>query len=393
MAIAMEGGQPDRVPVMSQLALGHYFLNAGIDPVEIWFTSEGFAQALVSLQQRYAFDGILINLPGRQPDLLDRIVERSSTQDGERLVFDTGEIVVVPPNDNAIYYPGDSGRKERFDFEADPIELLDSAEDFGGYVWGTYHVPWLDGRRDRGLLTDVPDYMFSTIDQVRDLTDGEVSVHGECFSPFTHYMELVGYELALLSLLLNPDKAHALLDRLCVASVAWAVAQAERGVDAVLMSSAFAGGPMVSPAMYEQFVLPYELRVTAAVSAATDVPVYTHTCGSIGDRLELMTKTGTKGIDTLDPPPLGTVELRDAKNRIGDKVFIKGNMDPVLLLQSSERDAIVEHATDRISSGAPGGGYILSTACSVAPAVEPWKLELLTALADQIGRYDSLPAR
>jgi uroporphyrinogen-III decarboxylase len=35
----------------------------------------------------------------------------------------------------------------------------------------------------------------------------------------------------------------------------------------------------------------------------------------------------------------------------------------------------------------PGGGYILSTACSVAPRVEPWKLELLAPLAEEIGRY------
>jgi uroporphyrinogen-III decarboxylase len=35
----------------------------------------------------------------------------------------------------------------------------------------------------------------------------------------------------------------------------------------------------------------------------------------------------------------------------------------------------------------PGGGYILSTACSVAPRMEPWKLELLTLLAEEMGRY------
>lgn len=38
-------------------------------------------------------------------------------------------------------------------------------------------------------------------------------------------------------------------------------------------------------------------------------------------------------------------------------------------------------------SGMPGGGYILSTACSVAPRVQPWKLDLLTPLAEKIGRY------
>jgi uroporphyrinogen-III decarboxylase len=30
---------------------------------------------------------------------------------------------------------------------------------------------------------------------------------------------------------------------------------------------------------------------------------------------------------------------------------------------------------------------ILSTACSVAPRVEPWKLEMLVDIADEHGRY------
>ena len=63
---------PDRVPVMCQLAIGHYFLNTGLSPIDIWFTSEGFAEALVMLQRRYRFDGILINLPGRLPICLTR---------------------------------------------------------------------------------------------------------------------------------------------------------------------------------------------------------------------------------------------------------------------------------------------------------------------------------
>ena len=65
---AMNHREPDRVPVMCQLALGHYFLNCDYSPSQIWFDSETFAKALVDLQQRYEFDGILVNLPGRPPD-------------------------------------------------------------------------------------------------------------------------------------------------------------------------------------------------------------------------------------------------------------------------------------------------------------------------------------
>ena len=40
-----------------------------------------------------------------------------------------------------------------------------------------------------------------------------------------------------------------------------------------------------------------------------------------------------------------------------------------------------------LAIGKPGAGYILSTACSVAPHVEPWKLEMLVPLSEELGRY------
>lgn len=383
----MHHGTPDRVPVMCQLAIGHYFLYSGLPAEEIWFTSEAFADALVRMQRRYRFDGILINVPGRPAGFLERVTRRERNDDGLWLTFDSGDRVFIPNDDNAQLYPADDGRPTRADFETIDPDDLDFIDDLRGYIWGTYHIPWLDGKTIPGPLAEIPTYFLDTIDAVRRRVGGEVSVHGEVFSPLTHYMELFGYEQALTTFIMDPGKVHAILDRLSLASVTWAVAQARRGVDAVLISSAFVGGPFLSPRMYREFVVPYERRVTDAVKAE-GVPVYTHTCGSIGDRLELMLETGTEGVDTLDPPPLGNTVLADAKQQIGDRVFIKGNMNAVELLLARQPEQIIEHATDRIVTGKPGGGYILSTACSVAPKVEPWKLELLTPLAEEIGRYE-----
>ena len=57
--IAMNLAEPDRVPVFCQLATGHYFLHTDYSPVDIWYRSDVFAEALVALQRRYGFDGIL----------------------------------------------------------------------------------------------------------------------------------------------------------------------------------------------------------------------------------------------------------------------------------------------------------------------------------------------
>ena len=87
---AMQHQPVDRVPVMCQLALGHYFLNSEYKPSEIWFDSETFAIVLLEFQQQYGFDGILVNLPGRPSHWRDFLQSVESTQAGERLTWKTG---------------------------------------------------------------------------------------------------------------------------------------------------------------------------------------------------------------------------------------------------------------------------------------------------------------
>jgi len=377
----------DRVPVFCQLALGHYFLNGGLPAHRVWFTSEGFAEALVKLQRRYKFDGLLINLPGRPPDLLDQLRRVEKTADGERLDWKNGETSFVPEDDNPRHYSADGGPTRRADFATIDPDKLEGIAGFTGYWWNTIHVPRLDGAPP-GLVKEVPDYFLDTIRLVQAETHGEVSISGEVFSPFTHYMELLGYENALMALIDDPSKVHAILDRLTEPTILWAQAQARAGVDAVLISSAFAGGGFLSREMYSEFVLPYERRLADAVRALKK-PVYTHTCGNIGDRLDLMVETHIDGLDTLDPPPLGNSLLDEAKREVGKKVFLKGNMNSVELLLAKSEQQVVGEASRCLEAAREGGGYILSTACSVAPRVEPWKLEMLVPLTEQIGRYSN----
>ena len=383
---AMRHELPDRVPVFCQLALGHYFLHSGLVPHEIWFSSAVFAEALVRLQRRYQFDGILVNLPGRPPDLLDRVRRIDTTPSGTRLTWTDGSSTVVPPDDNPHHGAADHAPPSRADFTRMDPDRLEDLDAFTGYWWNTYHVPWIDEKVSPGLLSRVPEYFFDTLDHVRALTRGEVSVHGEVFSPFTQFMELFGYESALMALVTDPGRSRAFLDRLTESAILWGTAQARHGVDAVLVSSAFAGGGFISRAAYAEFVLPYENRLNQAISAM-GVPVYTHTCGRIGDRLDLMLESGTRGLDTLDPPPLGNVDLATAKRQVGQRVFIKGNMNSVALLAYRTPAEVEAEARRCLSEGATGRGYILSTACSVAPRVEPWKLESLAPLIETEGSY------
>lgn len=389
--LSMSHQEPDRVPVMCQLSMGHYNLNAGYKPHELWYETEAFADATVQLARRYAFDGTLVGLPGRPPGYLDEhLASIREDQDGEWLTWRNGDRTFLPWNDMAHHYPADVTRPQRADFTTfDPQRDLDAIDLFLGHSWNVlYHMQEVPGRASPGLFTDspMPEYMFRTFDAVKAAIGDTLSVHGSVYSPLTHYFELFGYEPALMSFFDDEGKAHAVLDRLTDHVIVYALALARRGADAIDLSSAFVGSPFLSREMYTTFVVPYEGRVHAAIREA-GCTGYTHTCGLIGDRLDLLEATGLAGVDTLDPPPLGDGDLALAKRDFGDRIFFKGNMDSVALLRYTTPEEVRTMAGGRIEIGRPGSGYILSTACSVAPGVEPWKIEMLAPLAEELGRY------
>src|SRR5690606_10133386 len=175
------------------------------------------------------------------PRMRDDVAAIEDSSEGEVVRSTHGDRTLAPWADNAQRYPADPARgRPTFD-EFDPDRDFHRIADSTLSTCGVYHTPAPPGK-DPGLLREAPDYFFRTIDLVKQQVGDTVSVHGEVFSPFTHLMELFSYEDALTHLALDPEKAEAILDRLTEASIAWGLAQARHGVDAVLVSSAYAGG-------------------------------------------------------------------------------------------------------------------------------------------------------
>ena len=382
MAAAMRLQKPDCVPVMCQLSLGHYFLNVPLPREEIWFGAEGFSEALVTLARRYRFDGVLVNLLPAPPDWRKEIDRIAPEADGALVLhWKNGGGCRIPADDNLHHFPPYQP-PDLADVKPEDI-YYDDPHGMGG-MKHPFHFGLSPARGKSGF----PDYLFRTVEQLKTTVGGELSVHAEVFSPFTQLMELFGYGNALMHLVTDAGKCHDILSRYAEGTSELAGRFARRGADAILISSAFAGGGFISRDFYCAFVQPYERRVAQAVAkAAPGTPVYVHTCGAIGDRLEMMVETGFNGIDTLDPPPLGNVRLDDAKRRIGGRLFIKGNLDPVGVLLNGNAQNVMGEARKCLEQAAFGGGYILSSACSVPPFAPAENISLLYEAAEKFGRY------
>jgi uroporphyrinogen decarboxylase len=101
----------------------------------------------------------------------------------------------------------------------------------------------------------------------------------------------------------------------------------------------------------------------------------------------MMIEAGITGIECLDPPPLGNVRLAEAKKLLKGKAFLKGNIDPVNVLLFGSREAAEKDAERRIKVAKPGGGFILSTACSVAPHTKRENVQALARVVEKAGYY------
>ncbi len=370
MLAAMALQQPDRVPVMCQMSIGHMLQQLDLSPVDFWFDCETFARGLLELRRLYRFDGILVSLHGHSPDWRDQVltVDRKDDQYLARL------------KDRTYVFSRVDLPQVVYDSEPAPPSIAEvQLASIPGLI---DYIPVSQGLH---FAID-PQQPFTIFRQLQDATEGRYSIHGEVTSPFDYFLDLLGIENALMALIEHPDESHAILQRFTAAITALTTAMCREAIDAIKISSPFAGMGFISPQFYSEFVAPYERQVIVAVRSA-DKFVYIHTCGAIDDRLELMEQAGASGLECLDPPPLGNVQLADAIRRIGKTMFIKGNIDSVNTLLYGTNEDVEREVTKIILQGKGASGFILSTACSIAPQVPRGQVQRLVSLAESHGGY------
>ncbi len=127
----------------------------------------------------------------------------------------------------------------------------------------------------------------------------------------------------------EPVMLHQLLHKLAEAIGTYACYQIECGAQVVQMFDSWAG--QLSPQDYETFALPYHQIVVEKVKASyPDTPLILYINGSAGI-LERMPKSGFD-IISVD----WTVDIGEARTRLGAEVGVQGNIDPCVLFGSKD---------------------------------------------------------
>ena len=116
---------------------------------------------------------------------------------------------------------------------------------------------------------------------------------------------------------------------------------------------------LVSPDHYKRFVLPYQEK---AVDALRDnnCDIWIHICGDTRHLLHYLSNLDIQGFE-VD----AKVEMKIARELLGEKIALKGNLDTTFLLME-DKQSVYDATMEILSSGPFKTGIVMSPGCGVA---------------------------
>jgi uroporphyrinogen decarboxylase len=231
-------------------------------------------------------------------------------------------------------------------------------------------------------------YVFDAVTQIRVALQGRVPLIGFSGSPWTLACYMVegggsdDFRTVKSMLYARPDLMHHILKVNAAAVAAYLNAQIDAGAQAVMIFDTWGGA--LADGIYQRFSLDYMKQVISQLKREHDgkrIPVIVFTKGG-GLWLDEIANCGTDAVG-LD----WTVNLQRARQRVGDKVALQGNLDPAVLFAGTGRvRQEVETVLRAFGPPAPGQGHVFNLGHGISQFTPPEAVTELVEAVHEISR-------
>ena len=225
-------------------------------------------------------------------------------------------------------------------------------------------------------------YVIDAVSEIRRALNGNVPLIGFSGSPYTLACYMVeggasdDFRTIKTMLYARPDLLHHILEVNAQAVTLYLNAQIEAGAQAVMIFDTWGGN--LSHAAYQEFSLAYMQRIVAGLKrehAGARIPVIVFTKGC-GNWLEDIAAIGCDAVG-LD----WSVDLGQARARIGDRVALQGNLDPAILFAPAE--VVQREAQKILAAFGSGGGHVFNLGHGISQFTPPETVKVLVDCVHQ----------
>ena len=215
----------------------------------------------------------------------------------------------------------------------------------------------------------------------------EVPVGISIPGPFTVASTICPTEVLLKSTIRHQEALHQMM-RLCTDAVKIVFDEfLDLGVGYTLCDPV-ASGTILRTKVYEDFVAPYTKELFDYFHSKGSGATY-HICGDTTSITEAMVDTGCDAL-SLD----NKVDLAVAKAKVGHRVPIMGNVDPVGIIYQGDRESIFAGVKEAIGKAYDNPcGYTPSTGCDIPIGTSLENMDIMMEAFRYYGKMPIEPSR
>ena len=224
-------------------------------------------------------------------------------------------------------------------------------------------------------------YVFETIKKVRAQLPKDKALIGFTGSPWTlstYMMEGQGtktYNICKKEVYSNPEFVHNMLKKLTHVIKGYLERQIEAGVDAVMVFDSWAAA--LEESAYFEFSWDYMVEIAEHIKAKyPHIPVMLFPKGIPGYLDKIYGNFDVFGVDWATPMDL-------AKEKLGDKYVLQGNMEPTRLYSKEATKEGVEKVIDIMGKE---GGHIFNLGHGMLPDFEPEMAQYLVGYVQEYSK-------
>ncbi len=250
----------------------------------------------------------------------------------------------------------------------------------------TFLKTWADVEKWQPPDPDDP-YRYEPLKAAVERFGGQRAIVLRLRDVFSCPRDYMGYEHAMVSMVLEPELVSAVIEKSLNHYLRVLERAVEIGVTCVVTGDDIANnrGPLFSPRTFESLMLPHYKRLVQAIHSY-GLKHLKHSDGNMYPVLDDIADAGSDLIDPIDP--MAGMELKVVKEKYGQRMALKGNVDQVELLRVGPPAKVVEAVKQCILDAGVGGGYICSSSNSIHPGVD---IDLYRVMIDAIHRYGKYP--
>ncbi len=207
---------------------------------------------------------------------------------------------------------------------------------------------------------------FSPIQRAREKLGDKGIVRSHPFSagqgsPWQSFCILVGTEEAIMLAMDEPEYVHHALECILQKTLRVTELWAKTPADMVETGGGAGSSTVISPAMFREFCLPYDIRQHAAIHTYTGMKIVYHLCGGFMPLLDLVTLNGADGLETMTPPSMGgDCDLGKASAHVGEKLFFIGGFDQNAGFETGSPEVARRQVFECFQATRDHAGYIVS---------------------------------